>query len=110
MVRAPRWLHRVRAHASGHVWTLCPVCGQGFGGHERGGQLATGTEGGVPTCSRPDCLAETVRRNKINWDAVVVSESPGPYNNDAEAIEAFRPEFPKMLAIYDDAGLMEVVK
>jgi hypothetical protein len=51
-----------------------------------------------------------VRRNKINWDAVVVSESPGPYNNDAEAIEAFRPEFPKMLAIYDDAGLMEVVK
>jgi len=31
---APRWAHEWYARSLGYFWTSCPLCGEGFGGHE----------------------------------------------------------------------------
>ena len=47
-------IERARAAACGHFWLPCPVCGQMFGGHERGGGILWQTEhSGTMTC--PNC-------------------------------------------------------
>jgi hypothetical protein len=31
----PRWAHFLYARVLGHLWSACPLCGAGFGSHER---------------------------------------------------------------------------
>lgn len=57
-----RRLHKVYAFVAGYCWIPCPLCGQGFGGHEWqdiGGKPSvlytnkTGTGRGIcPDCTR----------------------------------------------------------
>ena len=59
-----RWLHRLYARLRGYFWLPCPICGQMFGGHERGcGDLMTSWTDGVCVC--PRCAAEAERRNTL---------------------------------------------
>jgi len=57
-----RLYHQARAFVSGYFWLPCPICGQYFGGHEKGqGDLMTSWFDGVSVC--PNCAAEAQRRN-----------------------------------------------
>ena len=60
MSRIPyRWrrLHRLYAAMFGYFWLHCPVCGQGFGGHESQG-IIDDPQGG-PGCGLMICNACT---------------------------------------------------
>lgn len=35
----PRFLHYLHAHLNGYFWLPCPLCGNKFGGHEKGGSF-----------------------------------------------------------------------
>lgn len=48
MMRLPRFVHRAYAALAGYFWLPCPLCGHGFGGHER----SSGDVGGWVVCDR----------------------------------------------------------
>jgi hypothetical protein len=63
-MRRPRIFERLYAWLRGYYWGPCPICGRHFGGHERGGYLATSFHGGRRVCA--GCVDEADRLNEAN--------------------------------------------
>jgi hypothetical protein len=61
------------AKLRGYFWLPCPICGQMFGGHEKGGDLMTSWEDGLMVC--PRCVDEAALRNTL-WRMANVKTWP----------------------------------
>jgi hypothetical protein len=60
----PRWLACCLAWIANYFWLPCPICGENFAGFEWGESLMRTLGSGEGTCSKPECIAETRKRNK----------------------------------------------
>lgn len=70
MKKRPRFIQWFYALIHGYFWLPCPICGEKFGGHEKGHSIYTGAAGGVSpamptggTMVCPDCVVEAKKRN-----------------------------------------------
>lgn len=72
------WLY---AHTHSYFWTRCPLCGKGFGGHEKSTQqgLPVGDWSFATVCPDPKCQ-ERAKDESIAWvraQPPILFDTPG---------------------------------
>ena len=60
--KKPKWLECIKAYLGGYFWLPCCICGEKYGGHEKGGSLYLGNGEGQGVCI--NCADEAEKRNK----------------------------------------------
>ena len=59
-------IEQVKAYMGGYFWLPCPMCGNMFGGHEKGGDMYDPVDlfRGNMTCADPECIKRVEEHNK----------------------------------------------
>ena len=66
-----RLKEQIYARTHGYFWAPCPICGEYFGGHEKGGDVGIIYEQGIgwavemAVCPKLECKQEAERQNAI---------------------------------------------